>query len=296
MLWQSKPNPSDESFLKLYSLTMKTSRIVKAAMLAATLSLAAPLVFAQNIATVNGKPVPKARVDAMLDQILKQPQQPGQPPMTKSPELEQKVKDEIVLREIFLQEAERRGLQATADYKTQMEFARQSILIRALFQDFEKKSPTTDAEARAEYDKIKAANGDKEYRARHILVEKEDDAKALIAQIKGGAKFEDVAKKNSKDPGSAENGGDLDWANPGNYVPEFSAALTKLEKGQMTDTPVKSQFGYHIIKLEDVRETKFPSFDEVKPQIIQRQNQAKLAKFRDDLKAKAKTDYKFGAN
>ena len=275
---------------------MKNSRIAKAAMLAATLSLAAPLVFAQNIATVNGKPVPKARVDAMLDQILKQPQQPGQPPMTKSPELEQKVKDEIVLREIFLQEAERRGLQATADYKTQMEFARQSILIRALFQDFEKKSPTTDAEARAEYDKIKAANGDKEYRARHILVEKEEDAKALIAQIKGGAKFEDVAKKNSKDPGSAENGGDLDWANPGNYVPEFSAALTKLEKGQMTDTPVKSQFGYHIIKLEDVRETKFPSFDEVKPQILQRQNQAKLAKFRDDLKAKAKTDYKFGAN
>ena len=118
----------------------------------------------------------------------------------------------------------------------------------------------------------------------------------MIAQIKGGAKFEDVAKKNSKDPGSAENGGDLDWANPGNYVPEFSAALTKLEKGQMTDTPVKSQFGYHIIKLEDVRETKFPSFDEVKPQILQRQNQAKLAKFRDDLKAKAKTDYKFGAN
>jgi len=199
-----------------------------------------------------------------------------------------------VLREIFLQEAERRGLQGSADYKTQMEFARQSILIRALFQDFEKKSPTTEAEAKAEYDKIKAANGDKEYRARHILVEKEEDAKALIAQIKAGAKFEDLAKKNSKDPGSAENGGDLDWANPGNYVPEFSQALTKLDKGQMTDTPVKSQFGYHIIKLEDVRSTQFPGFDEVKGQIIQRQNQAKLAKFREDLKAKAKTDYKFG--
>jgi peptidyl-prolyl cis-trans isomerase C len=272
---------------------MKTSFIAKAAALAATLTLASPLVFAQNIAVVNGKAVPKARVDAMIDQIVKQPAQPGQPPQTKTPELEQKVKDEIVLREIFLQEAEKRGLQATADYKTQMEFARQSILIRALFQDFEKKSPTTDAEAKAEYDKIKAANGDKEYRARHILVEKEEDAKAIIAQIKGGAKFEDLAKKNSKDPGSAENGGDLDWANPGNYVPEFSQALTKLEKGQMTDAPVKSQFGYHIIKLEDVRATQFPGFDEVKGQIIQRQNQAKLAKFRDDLKAKAKTDYKF---
>ena len=272
---------------------MKTSRHVKAALLAASLSLAAPLVSAQNIAIVNGKAVPKARVDAMIEQILKSPQQPGQPPMTKSPELEQKVKDEIVLREIFIQEAERRGLQGSPDYKAQMELARQSILIRSLFQDFEKKSGTTDAEARAEYDKIKAANGDKEYRARHILVEKEEDAKAIIAQLKGGAKFEDLAKKNSKDPGSAENGGDLDWANPGNYVPEFSAAMVKLNKGEVTDTPVKSQFGYHIIKLEDTRAVQFPSFDEVKGQIIQRNNQAKAAKFREDLKSKAKTDYKF---
>ena len=176
-----------------------------------------------------------------------------------------------------------------------MEFARQSILIRALFTDAEKKLGTTDAEARAEYDRIKASNGDKEYRARHILVEKEEDAKALIAQIKGGAKFEDLAKKNSKDPGSAENGGDLDWANPGNYVPEFSAAMTKLQKGQVTDAPVKSQFGFHIIKLEDVRAVQFPAFEEVKEQIVQRQNQVKVAKFREDLKNKAKTDYKFSS-
>jgi len=274
---------------------MKTSRTALAALLAASLSLAAPLVSAQNIAVVNGKAVPKARVDAMIDQIIKSPQQPGQPPMTRSPELEQKVKDEIVLREIYIQEAERRGLQSSADYKTQMEFARQSILIRALFTDAEKKLGTTDAEARAEYDRIKASNGDKEYRARHILVEKEEEAKALIAQIKGGAKFEDLAKKNSKDPGSAENGGDLDWANPGNYVPEFSAAMTKLQKGQVTDVPVKSQFGFHIIKLEDVRAVQFPAFEEVKEQIIQRQNQVKVAKFRDDLKNKAKTDYKFSS-
>ncbi len=272
---------------------MKTSRTALAALLAASLSLAAPLVSAQNIAVVNGKAVPKARVDAMIDQIIKSPQQPGQPPMTRSPELEQKVKDEIVLREIYIQEAERLGLQRSADYKTQMEFARQSILIRALFTDAEKKLGTTDAEARAEYDRIKASNGDKEYRARHILVEKEEDAKALIAQIKGGAKFEDLAKKNSKDPGSAENGGDLDWANPGNYVPEFSAAMTKLQKGQVTDAPVKSQFGFHIIKLEDVRAVQFPAFEEVKEQIVQRQNQVKVAKFREDLKNKAKTDYKF---
>ena len=272
---------------------MKTSRTALAALLAASLSLAAPLVSAQNIAVVNGKAVPKARVDAMIDQILKSPQQPGQPPMTRTPDLEQKVKDEIVLREIYIQEAERLGLQRSSDYKTQMEFARQSILIRALFTDAEKRLGTTDAEARAEYDRIKAASGDKEYRARHILVDKEEDAKALIAQIKAGAKFEDLAKKNSKDPGSAENGGDLDWANPGNYVPEFSAAMTKLQKGQVTDTAVKSQFGFHIIKLEDVRAVQFPTFEEVKEQIVQRQNQVKVTKYREDLKKNARTDYIF---
>lgn len=273
---------------------MKTSRIAKAAVLAASLSLAAPLVLAQNVAVVNGKGVPKARVDAMVDQILKQGKGQPQAP-EKTPDLVQKVKDEVVLREIFVQEAERRGLQASADYRTQMEFARQSILIRSLFADFEAKNKTTEAEARAEYDKFKAGKGDKEFRARHILVESEDQAKDLIAQLNKGAKFDELAKKFSKDPGSAENGGDLDWANPENYVPEFSKALTQLEKGKFTAEPVKSQFGYHIIQLEDVRSAQFPSFDEVKGQIIQHNNQTKLQKFREDLKTKAKTDYKFSA-
>ena len=268
---------------------MKTIRInvIKSAVLAATLSLAAPLVMAQNIAIVNGKPVPKARFDAMMTQILKQGQQP------KTPDLEAKVKEELVLREIFVQEAEKKGITASSEYKTQMEFARQSILIQALFADFQAKAKDSEADLRAEYDKIKAQNGDKEYRARHILVEKEDDAKALIVQLKAGAKFEDLAKKNSKDPGSAENGGDLDWAAPGNYVPEFSEAMTHLEKGKFTEVPVKSQFGYHIIKLEDTRATQFPPYDEVKVQMQQRNAQAKLAKYRDELRSKAKTDFKF---
>jgi peptidyl-prolyl cis-trans isomerase C len=270
---------------------MKTFRthVIKSAVLAATLSLAAPLVMAQNIAVVNGKPVPKARFDAMMTQILKQGQQ------ARTPDLEAKVKEELVLREIFVQEAEKKGIAQTADYKTQMEFARQSILIQGLFADFQAKNKDSEAELRAEYDQIKAQNGDKEYRARHILVEKEDEAKAIIAQLKAGAKFEDLAKKNSKDPGSAENGGDLDWAAPGNYVPEFSEAMTKLEKGKYTEVPVKSQFGYHIIKLEDTRATQFPPYEEVKAQLQQRNTQAKLAKYREDLRTKAKTDFKWNA-
>jgi peptidyl-prolyl cis-trans isomerase C len=271
---------------------MKTFRInvIKSAVLAATLSLAAPLVMAQNIAVVNGKAVPKARFDAMMTQILKQGQQ------AKTPDLEAKVREELVMREIFVQEAEKKGLAASAEYKTQMEFARQSILIQALFADFQAKNKDNEADLRAEYDKIKAQNGDKEYRARHILVEKEEDAKALIAQLKAGAKFEDLAKKNSKDPGSAENGGDLDWAAPANYVPEFSEAMTHLEKGKFTETPVKSQFGYHIIKLEDSRATQFPPYEEVKVQLQQRNAQAKLAKYREEIRAKAKTDFKFSSN
>jgi peptidyl-prolyl cis-trans isomerase C len=252
--------------------------------------LAAPLTAqAQNIAIVNGKAVPKARVEALMSQALRQGNQ------QRTPELEQQVRDEVVLREMFMQEAEKRGLAASPDYKAQMEFARQTILIRELFADYQKKNPVTDAEVQAEYDKFKSQSGGTEYRARHILVEKEDDAKALIAQIKGGAKFEDLAKKNSKDPGSGENGGDLDFASAGAYVPEFSQAMVKLKKGELTEAPVKTQFGWHVIKLEDTREAKFPPLEEVKGQIQQRIGQQKLAEFRDSIRAKAKTDYKFSA-
>ncbi len=252
-----------------------------------SLALLAPLaVQAQNIAIVNGKPVPKARVEALLSQAARQ----GQP---RTPELEKQARDEVVLREMFMQEAEKRGLAQSADYKAQMEFARQSILIRELFESERKKNPITDAEVQAEYDKFKSQATGTEYRARHILVEKEDEAKKLIADIKAGAKFEDVAKKNSKDPGSAERGGDLDFAKPDAYVPEFAKALAALKKGEMTQTPVKSQFGYHIIKLEDTREAQFPPLTEVSAQLKQRLEQQKLAKFREDVRGKAKTDYKF---
>ena len=264
--------------------TFTASRIALA--LLVCLPLAAQ---AQNIAMVNGKPIPKARYEALLNQLKSQ----GQP---QTPELEGQLKDELVLREMFAQEAEKQGLAATPEFKAQMEMARQGILISQLFNDYQKKHPVPEADIKAEYEKFKAEsskNAGTQYRARHILVEKEDDAKALIAQIKGGAKFEDLAKKNSKDPGSKDKGGDLDFADPKAYVPEFSAALLKLKKGEMTQTPVKSEFGYHIIKLEDTRETQFPPIEALRPQIEQRLNQQRMAQFREELRAKSKTDYVF---
>jgi len=275
-------------------MTPKTpaARAAHALTLSLTLGLAAlftPLAAqAQNIATVNGKPVPKARVEVLLQQAARGGQQV-------TPEMQAQARDQVVLREIFVQEATKRGIGATPDFASQMELARQSILIRELFEDYRKKNPVTDAQAQEEYSKFKAQATGTEYRARHILVEKEDDAKALIAQIKGGAKFEDLAKKSSKDTGSAENGGDLDFAKAESYVPEFGGALTKLKKGEMTEVPVKSQFGYHVIRLEDTREAAFPAFDDVKAQIKQRLEQSKLQQFQEDMRSKAKTDYQFGS-
>ena len=250
---------------------------------AAVLGTMALPVAAQNLAIVNGKAVPKERIETLKQQV----ERSGRPV---TPELENQIKEEVIAREIFMQEAQKRGLEGSADYKAQMELARQTILIRELFVDFQKNNPVTDAEIQAEYDKFVAANAGKEYKASHILVEKEDEAKAIIAAIKKGGKFEDIAKKQSKDPGSGARGGDLDWASPNSYVAEFTEALVKLEKGKMTQTPVKSQFGWHVIRLDDVREAQLPKLEEVKPQIAQQLQQQKLAKFQEDLRAKAKVE------
>ncbi|KQM75480.1 peptidylprolyl isomerase [Xylophilus sp. Leaf220] len=261
---------------------MQKNRTSRLALVAVAAALALPA-FAQNIAVVNGKAVPKSRADVLSQQVAKS----GRPI---TPEVEQQIKDEVIAREVFLQEAQKQGLEGTEDFKNQMELARQTVLIRDLFAGWVAKNPVTDAEAKAEYDKVVAANGGKEYKAHHILVEKESDAKDIIARLKKGAKFEDIAKKQSKDTGSGANGGELDWANPSSYVQEFTEALVKLKKGQVTDTPVKSQFGYHVIRLDDTREAKLPSFDEVKPQLMQQLQGQKLAKYQEELRAKAKVE------
>ncbi|MCC2632353.1 peptidylprolyl isomerase [Ramlibacter sp.] len=250
------------------------------ALAAATLAVALP-VAAQNVAIVNGKPVPKARIDMLEQQLAKS----GRPV---TPEMQGQIRDEVIAREIFMQEAQKRRLDVTADYRAQMELARQTILIRELFADQQKKNPVTDADIQAEYDKFVAANGGKEFKARHILVETEDDAKKIIGDLKKGQKFEDIAKKQSKDPGSGANGGDLDWAAPGSYVPEFAEALGKLKKGELTAEPVKSQFGWHVIRVDDIRDAQLPKLEDVRPQIAKQLQEQKLAEFQEKLRKSAK--------
>lgn len=250
---------------------------------AALVAVTAQSAMAQNIAIVNGKAVPKARLDALAQQVAKS----GRPV---TPDVQAQMREAVIVREIFAQEAEKLGLVGSDDFKSQMEIARQSILITSLIEDFKKKNAVTDAELKGEYDKFSAANGGKEYKARHILVEKEAEAKAIIASLKKGGKFEDIAKKQSKDSGSGANGGDLDWANPSSYVAEFTEAMLKLNKGQMTDVPVKTQFGFHIIRVDDIRTAQLPSFDELKPQIAQQIEQQRLGAYQQGLRDKAKVE------
>ncbi len=253
---------------------------IAAVTLAAALPLAA---LAQNAAIVNGKPVPKARLDVLAQQLAAA----GRPV---SPEMQPQLREEVISREVFMQEAKKQGLDATDDYKNQLELAREAILIRQLFTNYAKKNPVADTDAQAEYDKFVAANGGKEYKVRHILVETEDQAKKIIAELKNGAKFDDIAKKESKDPGSGAKGGDLDWANPSSFVPEFSEAMIKLKKGETTTAPVKSQFGWHVIRVDDIRQAQLPKLEEVKPQILQQLQQQKLQKYQEELRAKAKIE------
>ena len=239
---------------------------------------------AQNVAIVNGVAVPKERMDSILQQVSRSGRQI-------TPEMQTQLHDQIINLEVWAQEGHKLGLDATDDYKNQLELTRQTILARELFGEFEKKNPVTDEEAKADYDKqIGAAVAVKEYHARHILVATEKEAKDVLAKLKKGAKFEDLAKKLSKDPGSGAKGGDLDWAGAGNYVKEFADAMTALAKGETTKEPVKSQLGYHIIRLEDVRDAQLPKFEEAKPQIVQQLRQQKMTKYQEELRAKAKVE------
>ncbi|TFW27082.1 peptidylprolyl isomerase [Duganella callida] len=251
-----------------------------ARLLLAMIAVAAAPAFAQNAATVNGKAIPASKVDQMVKQVVAQGQQPD------SPQLREMVKKELIGREVLLQEADKQGYGKKPEVTAAIDNARQSIIINAMLADYVKKNPVSDAEIKAEYDKYKASVGPTEYHSRHILVATEQEAKDIIAKLKAGGKFEELAKV-SKD-GSANNGGDLGWMTPGKLVKPFADAMVALKNGEITQTPVKTEFGYHVIKLEESRPTKLPSMDEVKGQIAEVLQQRKIVAYREELTKKAK--------
>jgi peptidyl-prolyl cis-trans isomerase C len=233
---------------------------------------------------VNGVLIPQSYFDA----LGKQAAAGGR----SGPEVQGIIKDELVNREVLFQAAKKRGLDKNPDVQAEMDLARQGIMIQKFFEDYVKSNPVSDDALKAQYEQLKAQMGDTEYKARHILVEKEDDAKGIIESLKKGGDFNALAKDKSKDPGSKDNGGDLDWGPAARYVKPFADAMKALTKGQTTDKPVQTQFGWHVIRLEDTRPTKIPPFDEVKQQFAQRAQQEQIQKLVADLRSKAKIEDK----
>jgi peptidyl-prolyl cis-trans isomerase C len=235
------------------------------------------------VATVNGVAIPRQRAELVLRQQVARGAQ-------ENDQLRSQVREALINNELLLQEANRSGLAKKADVLQQLEIARQEVIANATVQEYLRTHPVSDAEIQKEYERAKVQTGDREYRARHILVASEEDAKGVIAEIKKGAKFEDLAQKKSLDEGSRPRGGDLDWNVPGNFDKAFADAMVKLEKGKMTDAPVRSRFGFHVIQLDDVRAVNFPALGQVRPQLQQRLVGQRVDGFIRDLRAKAKIE------
>lgn len=249
----------------------------------------------KNVAVVNGVGIPQARLDFVAKSQLAQAQaqqgQPGQQPLQDSPEFRENLREILITREVLYQEAVKRKLDKNVDYQTQLDLAKQQILLGVLVEDLSKKVVPTDADVRKEYERVKAERGEnagKQFKSRHILVKEEAAAKQIIADLDAGGDFAAIAKEKSEDTGSKEEGGELDWSEAEAYVQPFGEALKALKKGERTKEPVKTNYGYHIIELEDTRVVPFPEYDTVKAQIMQQL----ATKMRDDyianLRAKAK--------
>ncbi len=252
--------------------------------LVSALCLLPALAFAQApVARVNGVAITQAKLDVIL-----KARAAGKQPDT--PEIRAAIRDTLINQEIVAQEAAKKGMDKTPEVALQLELQRQEILVNAYMQDFVKTNPVTDDIMRKEYERIKPTIPAKEFKARHVLVEKEDEAKDIIAQIKKGGSFEKIAAEKSKDTGSKGKGGDLDWGPAARYVKPFGDALAKLKKGQMTDAPVQSEFGWHVVRLDDERAAKVPTFEEAKPQIQQMMQGQMVQKMLADLRAKAKVE------
>jgi peptidyl-prolyl cis-trans isomerase C len=236
-----------------------------------------------SLAKVNGVAIPQSR----LEFIVKARTLQGQPD---SPETRKTLRDDLITEEVIAQEALKKGLDKDPDFVTQLEMARQTALVRAYQVDYIKSHPVNDDELRKEYEAVKAQMGDKEYKAHHVLVGSEAEAKDIIAKIKKGAKLEKIAQEKSLDTGSKAKGGELEWSPAASYVQPFGEALTKLTKGQLTEQPVHTNFGYHVIRLDDVRPLKVPPFEEIKQNLAQRVLQRQFASAVNDLRGKARVE------
>jgi len=235
------------------------------------------------VATVNGVPIPRQRVEI----VLRQQTARGAPD---NEQVRAQIREALINNELLVQEANRSGMAKKADVLQQIDLTRQEVIANAVVTEYIRVNPVSEADIQKEYDRARVQTGDKEYKARHILVTTEDEAKSVLTDLKKGGKFDEIAQKRSLDEGTRPKGGDLDWNVPSNFDPAFSAAMVQLEKGKMTEAAVRTRFGFHIIQLDDVRAVNFPPLAQVRQQIQQRLVGQKVDGMIRDIRAKAKIE------
>ncbi|MBX9297828.1 peptidylprolyl isomerase [Chromobacterium vaccinii] len=260
---------------------MKLSRIA-ALTLAASISLP---VAAESIAVVNGVSIDKSELDAAVANVV----QSNGGKVQDSPELREQLKNSLVSRQLILQEATRRGLDKQPAFVKRMDEARAELLRDSLFADIAEKANVGDAQIKARYDEMAAqVSGSKEVHAYQITLGSEADAQKAIAQLKKGAKFEELVKTRSIDPNAKQSGGDMNWGNLSRMEPKLAEALKAIPKGQVSGAPYQSPLGWHVFKVTDVRNAQIPPLDAVKPQIARQLQEEAIAKAVEDLRAKSK--------
>ena len=271
-------------------------------LIAVTTAQAQPAV---PMAKVNGIAIPQSRLDFIMKARVTQ----GQPD---SPEVRKALRDDLIAEEVIALEAFRKGLDRAPSMSddgivaqdelrrglvrdpeiiTGLEHTLKTALVLAYQIDFIKTHPVSDEAMRKEYETLKTQMGDKEYKARHVLVTTEAEAKDIIARVKKGAKLGEIAQEESTDIGSKSKAGELEWSPAGNYVAPFAEALTKLSKGQLTDQPVQTPFGWHAIRLEDVRPLKIPPLEEIKNNLTRRVLERQYEGAVNELRAKARIEW-----
>ena len=234
-----------------------------------------------TLVTVNGKAITAQLLDTFLQAVT------GKPAAEATPEQRDALLEQLVNMTLAAQAAEKDGQADSPDVKARLDLLHTQILAEAASEKYVKSHPVSDDEVKAAYDS-EVANMPKEYKARHILVETKEAADTVIKELQAGGDFAKIAKAKSKDPGSAAKGGDLGWFSAQTMVKPFSDALAKLEKGKTTTEPVQTQYGYHVIQLEDVRSPSAPAFEDVKEQVKMFAQRKKLQAYLDDLRKTAK--------
>lgn len=231
--------------------------------------------------TVNGQVITRAQLEAVIQSRIGRG-------INDSPELRAAIQNQLVHVELLSQEAKKRKLDKKPEVQTQISILNKEALQQAAIEDFLRSHPVSETEARSEYDRVASQAGDRrEYAVRHILVGSEEEAKEILDQLGKGGKFADLAKR-SKDTVNSDNGGDLGWQTPQNFAPPFAQAMTKLSKGEHTLEPVKTDFGFHVIQVDDTRPLPLPNFEKVKPEIESLLIRNKVGQYVRDLREKAK--------